>query len=96
MMLLASALTRLVTFELAVMFQTVPPCRVTSETPPASVVIAPVSDEDVAVNEAAAGPFVLIRMPFAAATVAPLKSMFAVTPWTRNPSAAELTVAPVI
>ena len=47
-------------------------------------------------NEAVAGPFVLMRMPLAAATVAPLKSMFAVTPSTRNASAAELTVAPVI
>ena len=45
-MLLVSALTRLVTFELPVMFQIVPPCSVTSETPPAAVVIAPVSDED--------------------------------------------------
>jgi hypothetical protein len=96
MMLLASALTRLVTFELPVMFQIVPPCSLTSETPPTAVVIAPLSNEDVAVNEAVAGPFVLIRMPLAAATVAPLKSMFAVTPWTRNASAAELTVAPVI
>ena len=58
--------------------------------------IAPASDEDVAANEAAAGPLVLIRVPLAAATVAPLKSIFAVTPWSRNASAAELTVAPVI
>jgi hypothetical protein len=91
-------LLRLVTLELPVMFQIVVLPSVTVLVLTASVRIAPVRLEDVAVIVTTAGapaPCVaLSRVPLLPITVASVAAMLAVPPCTAKASAAELTCVP--